>query len=242
VVRALRFKQQLIVCNAYPGNSPVTVLQNGEHSHTDEGSIRFKECRPLSQHVQAKDKLDFAFANSGIQGTFEVGSLPASDATLLLVVEKRDAASQLMAFHSIAVPAQTDGSTAQLVVVDAYKGNSSAPHLRMEDHIGMKESKAVVSKRVEQLNFNRVYAIEEGMYDASIADHILDDEEDEEQGRRSKALVRLSKGNNYVMVRTGDPRLSDQTLFVYPHEDLRSSASRLVATGVFAAWLSAVLF
>ena len=31
-----------------------------------------------------------------------------------------------------------------------------------------KKEKQTVSKRIEQLNFNRVYAVEEGNYDASL--------------------------------------------------------------------------
>jgi hypothetical protein len=210
------------------------VTQTGQQTHDDGKDIRFKECRPISLHLQAKDKLDFAVASLGIQGTFEIGELPATDAQLLLVVQRRDATSSLMGFQSFAFPTRSTGDSAQLAVIDAYKGNSSSPHLRMEDHVATKERKTV-SKRVEQLSFNRVYAIEEGTYDASIADHVLDQREAENQvAKRAKRELNLKKNHNYVVLRTGDAQFLDQALVVFP-ESTPSSAWR-ISISLFIAW------
>jgi len=234
VVKPLKFKQDLLVCNAYPGESTVSVKQNGQEPADDQQNIRFKECRHLAETVHSKDKLDFIFSGSGIQGSFEIGELPETDAMLLLVIERRDAGSPLASFQSFAFPSRVDGKDAQLAVIDAYKGNSSSPHLRMEDHVTDKEKKTV-SKRVEQLNFNRIYAVEEGTYDASIADHAVN-------GVAAKTLMHLSKNQNYVVLRTG--MKAEQSLVVYPPlEQFKSSAKSALEVSFFLfAALCAQLF
>lgn len=229
VVSPLSFDQQLLVCNAYPGNFPVSIKHNGHESNADQRDIRFQECRHVSDRVRSKDKLDFVFANSGIQGTFEIGDLPTIDAMLLLVVERRDSSSPLVAFQSFAFPSHVDGKTAQLAVIDTFKGKSSLPHLRMEDHINTKEPKTI-SKRIEQLNFNHIYAIEEGTYDASISEHALENGKD--GADTSKRTIHLAKKQNYVILRTGDSQVH-QSLVVYP-EVPRSAARHLSASLVSA--------
>lgn len=237
VLQPLDFDQQLLICNAYPGDHPVTVKQNGHEAQADQRNIRFRECRRMTSRVHAKDKLDFVFANSGIQGTFELEELPATDALLLLVVEKRDAASQLVAFQSFAFPSRVEGSNAQLAVIDTYKGNSSSAHLRMEDHVSSNERKTI-SKRVEQLNFNRIYAIEAGTYDTSISDHILE-EADSPDVAGSRRTMRLLKKQNYVILRTGDEHLH-QSLVVFPELPQSASAPLAASLAVLIATFATV--
>jgi hypothetical protein len=184
--------------------------------------------------VRSKDKLDFVFANSGIQGSFEIGNLPDTEALLLLVIEKRDPVSPLVAFQSYAFPAHTKGTNAQLAVIDTFKGNSSFPHLRMEDHVNIKEPKTI-SKRIEQLKFNRIYAIEEGSYDASISDHVLETEP------ASKRTFNLVKNQNYVILRTSDGH-SHQSLVVYPEVHRAESQSRPVSANLVVAFLAVLSF
>jgi hypothetical protein len=230
LVQPISFTQQLLICNAYPGGAPVTVTQNGAEAREDQRNIRFNECRCTASLVRWKDKLDFVFADSGIRGTFEIGELPDSEALLLLVVEKRDATSPLVSFQSYAFPAHADGKNAQLAVIDTYKGKSTLPHLRMEDHIDNTEKK-LVHRRIEQLNFNRIYAIEEGSYDASISDHVQD-----ETGLEKKTF-RLAKKQNYVILRTSDG-LQHQSLVVYP--ELPRSASRPLCASIIVAFSAIV--
>jgi len=203
VVRPFRFDQRLIVCNAYPSQSPMTVKKNGQEMIAAESQpLQFNECRYIKSRVQPHDKLDVVLRDMEIHGTFEVGALPASDAVLLLVLEKR-ATSPLVNFQSFAFPATTDKKDAQLAVIDAFRSNSSLGHLKMEDHTTGKEEKTV-SKRVEQLNFNRVYSIEEGTYDASVA------------GQSDKKLLNLAKNQNYVVIRTGEEGHFPESLVLFP--------------------------
>jgi hypothetical protein len=225
VVQPLSFRQELLVCNAYPSDAPMTVKQNGEAAlSTEHNSVLYQNCEHISSNIHAKDKLDFDIEGSGIQGTFEVGDLPDSDATLLLVVEKRDAKTPLVAFQSFAFPWRAEGKTAQLAVIDTYKGNSSMPHLKMEDHIAGKEQRTI-SKRVEELNFNRIYAVEEGMYDASITDRVQSPKDMAmiEERVTAKRTLHLTKSQNYVILRTGDDKHFPQSLVVFPPE-MRSGA------------------
>lgn len=236
VVKPLEFNQRLLICNAYPSKSLVTVKHNGHAVFDDEErGVSFKQCRYSGGRVLGKDKLDFALEGAGTEGTFEVGDLPASDAILLLVLS-HDARSPLIRFQSFAFPTNTGSKDAQLAVIDAFKGNSSAaPHLKMEDHAVAKDGKAV-TKRVEQLNFDRVYAIQEGSYDAFVLDHKSGSGEQLETN--TKTMVNMRTNQNYVVLRTGDDKDFPQSLVVFPEE---KSASSPVARAWLAIAIAAVV-
>merc|ERR1712217_141284 len=87
----------------------------------------------------------------------------------------------------------------------------------MEDHISGKEAQTV-SKRIEQLNFNHVYAIEEGSYDATIKDRVNENLE-----VRSRKVLKLKKNQNYVILRTGEEGHFEESLMVFP-DDMQQSA------------------
>lgn len=232
VVQPLEFNQRLLVCNAYPSESLVTVKHNG-HAVFDEDShgVGYKACRYVSNRVLAKDKLDFAVETTGTEGTFEVGDLPATDALLLLVIS-HDVKSPLIRFQSFAFPTGNDNQDAQLAVIDAFKGTNAGPHLRMEDHVTGKDAKKA-EKRVEQLNFDRVYAIQEGSYDTLVMDrHNATTDEQMEAG--TKRIVNLHRNNNYVVLRVGDDKHFPQSLVVFPEE--RSASAPLART-----WLAVVV-
>jgi len=227
VIVPLKFKQQLLVCNAYPSDSPVVMQKNGRESVvTADKPLRFQECRYLDAHVQSRDRLDVALPEADIQSTFEVGSLPSTDALLLLVLE-RDARSPKVVFQSFAFPAHGAGrKDAQLAVINAFEGsagNSSAPHLKVQDHIQKKE-KETVAKRVETLNFNRVYTVEEGGYDVSITDPHRAGANDQELEHRTAKSLQLKQSSNYVILRTGGGKYKE-SLVVFPDDPLLRSGS-----------------
>jgi len=203
LVEPIRFNQQLLVCNAYPSKSPIAVTGNA-HENLAEGNdaIPFRECRYLKGNVEKRDQLDFALQDLEMHGTFEVGDLPSSDAILLLVIEKRPN-SPMVSFQSFAFASSSERKEAQIAVINALEGSSAVPKLTMEDHIEAKEQQTV-SKRVEQLSFNRVYSVEEGNYDASVSEG-------------AKQMLKLAKGNNYVVLRTGGNGF-DESLLVFPKE------------------------
>merc|ERR1719253_211858 len=241
MVQPLSFDQKLLVCNAYPSHSPVVIKKNENELLADENEpLSFRECRYLKGQVQEHDRLDLGLRDQELHGTFEVGALPPNDAVLLLVLEKREG-SVLMGFQSFAFPSHGDDKDAQLAVIDTFKGNASAPHLKMEDHITGKE-KQTVSKRIEQLNFNRVYAVEEGNYDASIADKSRGSAELEHVLEQStKQALHLSRSENYVILRTGGASTEfPEGLTVYPQTPMPMSGASRFATAGLALVLSAL--
>jgi len=243
MVTPLRFDQRLLVCNAYPSKSPVVVKKNEKEMLVDEENpIAYKECRYLSGNVEQHDRLDLSLRDVEMHGTFEVGELPNSDAVLLLVLDKREN-SPLVGFQSFAFLSRPDAKDAQLAVIDTFKGNSSAPHLKMEDHINEKEKKTV-SKRIEQLNFNRVYSVEEGEYEASVADKTrgktADDETHLEQA--TKKSLHLAKSMNYVVLRVGGSSPEyPESIVVYPETPMGKSGSTRMALSWMAVAAATVV-
>jgi len=233
LVQSFDFKQDLVVCNAYESNDAMVVNKNGKQFRAKAHGIPFKQCQQIPGRLQSKEKIDVVFGK--IQGSFQIGDIPPSDSFLLLVVERRDATSPLLAFKSYAFPTQGDGQGgAHLAVIDAFKGNSTLPSLRMEDHVTTGKESKMMSKRVEQLHFNRIYNIEQGTYDASILEHIA--ESDQQVTKGSKKVLHVRRNRNYVVLRTGDGH-SSQSLSFYPELSggaLRSGVAALTTFIAFA--------
>merc|ERR1719235_304644 len=95
-----------------------------------EKSIPFQSCKYVDANVLAKDKIDFHISDAGIEGTFEVGDLPQTDSVLLLVLQKRDAHSPLIAFQSSAFPLNSGKQEAHVAVIDASSDGVKA-HLKI---------------------------------------------------------------------------------------------------------------
>lgn len=242
VVKPLTFDQRLLVCNAYPHKTPVKVSKNsGQKVLAKEGGLGFKECEYSAATVKAHDKLDFELADLGVEGTFEVGDLPESDAVLLLVLERRDEKSSVVSFQSFAFPSSKEGESdaAQVAVIDTFKGASKFPHLKMQDHSDAKDAKKEgASKRVEELNFNRVYAVEEGSYDASVMDR-LEDKAAEKKLEKYGTLLKLEKGRDYVVLRTGDDKDFPMSLVAFPPASGANKVS--VITGLLLVLLAQLI-
>jgi len=233
LVRPFRFDQRLLVCNAYPSASPMDVRQDGKVLAGGHDAIPFSECRYLTTRVKPHDKLDLTLQGQELHGTFEVGELPSTDAVLLLVPERRPG-SAVVSFQSFAFPTSTNGKDAQLAVIDTFKSNGTAPHLQVEDHMTGKEEQTV-SKRIEQLNFDRVYSVEAGVYDASVGQGVS-------SRRGALKMLNLQQDQNYVVLRTGDDEGNfPESLVVFPDTPLpppppkKSSAPRLLIGGLAAA-------
>jgi len=207
LVKPLKFNQPLLVCNAYPSKSAVQVATNGKPMLDGLG---FQQCRYTNTNVLPKDKVDFNLADAGIEGTFEVGELPQTDSVLLLILQKRDNHSPLMAFQSFAFPSNSASQEAHVAVIDASPSSHKA-HLR----IGDKPAQGDV-RRVEELSFNRVYALEQGSYDVSVLD----------QGADSPMQqVQLLGQRDYVIMRTAGEELGAKSLVAFPHDEIHNSGS-----------------
>jgi len=220
LVKPLKFNQPLLLCNAYPATSAVQVQSNGKPLLD---SLAFQQCRYTNTNVLPKDKIDFMLTDAGIEGTFEVGELPQTDSVLLLVLQKRDNHSPLMAFQSFAFPSNSASAEAHVAVIDASAGAHKA-HLQIAD----KPAQGDV-RRVEELSFNRVYALEQGSYDISVLD----------QGSDSpKQMVQLLGQRDYVLMRTGGEEIGAKNLVAFPHDELHNSGS--VRSSALAAVFTAM--
>mmetsp|Transcript_58806 Transcript_58806/g.140192 ORF Transcript_58806/g.140192 Transcript_58806/m.140192 type:complete len:284 (-) Transcript_58806:102-953(-) len=235
VVKPLQFRQSLLICNAYPNEEPAIVSKNGKELELegDVSEVGYGHCSYSKGHVETNDKLDFVLRGTETQGTFEIGELPQSDSVLLLVFQRRDAKTSLVGFQSFAFPMDGEEQGAQLAIIDAFKGNSSRPSLRVEDHIKDTQDKAI-AKRSEVLSFNRVYSVEPGSYDAFV--EVRNHEEATFLANTTKRFCNLHKNTNYVIMRLGDAT-HQQSLLVFPPEQSFGMRSRL---GLFTLLLVAL--
>jgi len=208
LVKPLKFNQRLLICNAYSSKSPVAISKNGQA--VLEGGLGFQQCEYAPTSVLGKDKLDFMLNDAGIEGTFEVGDLPQTDSVLLLVLQKRDDHSPLMAFQSFAFPLNSGKQEAHVAVIDASPAGGKA-HLKISDRPAQQGNKALT----EELSFNRIYALEQGKYDVSVL----------AKGKQQPMEeVDLLGQKDYVLLRTGGED-GAQTLVAFPRDQIQQSGA-----------------
>jgi len=223
LVKPLKFNQQLLVCNAYPAKAAVKISKNDQPVL---GALGFQQCSYSPMSVLAKDKLDFVLAETGIEGTFEVGDLPQTDSVLLLVLQKRDEKSPLMAFQSFAFPSNSGRNDAHVAVIDATSAGAKA-HLQIADRPLQPGTKPLK----EELSFNRIYALEQGKYDVSVLN----------QGKETpRQDFELNGGRDYVLLRTAGDTLGLPSLVAYPHDQVQSGATKSAVLVAFLAMISAL--
>jgi len=227
VVEPLKFDQKLLLCNAYPSKRPVAIAKNGHSvNFASERGLGFDECAYAPAGVLAKDKLDITIEDMGIQGTFEVGDLPDSDAVLLLVIQRRDEKSPLIAFQSFAFPMNTGNGEAHLAVIDASVGLAKT-HLKVQDlHAATPKD-----TRSEELGFNRIYSLDPGSYSFAVLG---------EAEKSTKQEVQLEGHQDYVVIRTSKD--GKDKLVAFPHEEIRRSGAACKGAALSVAALAALLF
>jgi len=178
-----QFKRKLVACNTFPDDEPVSITQNRKHKL--ENALGYKECKAITGPIEEGDQLVFESKSAGTW-TFQVGALPESDSSLLLVFEKRDEHSKVPAFQSFAFPPSKED--AQLAVIDAFKGKNGRTRVHLSDAIPGHQ-------RAEDLDYDRVYAIESGDYDLSMLVG--------ENATSSPSKMHMTKGGDYVALRIG---------------------------------------
>jgi hypothetical protein len=178
------FKRKLVACNTFPDEAPVSITQN-RHHHVED-NLRYKECKTINTKLVEGDQLVFESKSAGTW-TFQVGALPESDSTMLLVFEKRDDTSKVPSFQSFAFPPSSED--AQLAVIDAFKGKAERTRVHLMDA-------APNHNRAEDLDYDRVYALEDGEYDLSM---LIGENATNPHASR----LHMSKGGDYVALRLG---------------------------------------
>lgn len=235
VVEPLKFDQRLLLCNAYPTTQPVTVSKNSYPILAGTNGLATNQCRFVPTGVLSKDKLDFELEAAGVHGTFEVGDLPDNDAVLLLVLQRRDAKSPLIAFQSFAFPMNSESDEAHVAVIDASVGAPSA-RLKVVDIPHLKGREA----RSEELSFDRIYSLEAGEYKVAIFSPDVDEKQKRDVEKKTETTVELKGKHDYVMLRTGTGE--EQMLLPFPKEPLPAPSAAAPGAGVAAVvFLAAAL-
>jgi len=190
------------VCNAYPFATSLDVYR-GKEKLTSDG-MPYKGCQEFTSPLRSGDKLEFR-AGDATTGTFSVAELPSNDAVLLLVIHRHDTLSTAVSFESHVF---SNLRNAQVAVLDAYKGTAKATP-RITEH-GSKNL-----TRSEELRFDSVVAVSQGVYDVVLQDQ-------DGQAKAEGELVALSQ-ESYVVLRTGleaknGPSYPEE-LVVFPQSD-----------------------
>jgi len=215
LVHTEQFKRKLVACNTFPDEQSVSITQNRKNKL--ESDLRYKQCKTIRGKIAEGDQLVFESKDAGTW-TFQVGALPEADSTLLLVFEKRDDKSKVPSFQSFAFPAST--TDAQLAIIDAYKGPSERTRVHLSD--ANSQGKA----RAEDLDYDRVYAIEGGDYDLSML--LGANVTSKEHAPR----MHMTKGGDYVALRLGGSGYSHdykEELVTFSLIDSNACAAALLA-------------
>mmetsp|Transcript_60607 Transcript_60607/g.128363 ORF Transcript_60607/g.128363 Transcript_60607/m.128363 type:complete len:350 (+) Transcript_60607:86-1135(+) len=201
-VRAMVFKHQLRVCNAYPTDVPLDVYHEENQKLTEDSPLPYKECRDFRSPLKAGDSIQFKMADASA-GTFSVSDLPNNDAVLLLIIHRHDKESSAVAFESHVF---ANLQNAQVAVIDTYRGKHRSfariaagkksteevekAETEVEDKKGKKEPPAG-----EELRYNSVIAVNPGLYEVLLADA---------KGKvETKTPLVALKHQSYVILRTG---------------------------------------
>eukprot|EP00929_Paragymnodinium_shiwhaense_P113410 TRINITY_DN81702_c0_g1_i1.p2 TRINITY_DN81702_c0_g1~~TRINITY_DN81702_c0_g1_i1.p2 ORF type:complete len:283 (+),score=94.94 TRINITY_DN81702_c0_g1_i1:76-924(+) len=227
-VRALKFKQTLRVCNAYP-DSPGMDVYVGKDKLSSK-SLSYKECDDFVATLKEGDVLDFK-VHGDVAGTFTVSSVPDSDAVMLMVISRHDTFSTSVAFESH-VFAST--KIAQAAVIDTYKGKKEH-ELRISHTTVSKDKdgkKKKVSSKEEMLRFNNLVALNQGAYELKLY-NTADDKV------VSKAPLVTLDGECYAVLRVGveaeESSPSPAELVVYPKSDPQALESAAAFFGAMPA-------
>lgn len=231
-VRAMEFKHQLRVCNAFPSGSALEVHRGKEEHLTGEAPMPYKACRDFRSPLKAGDKLEFRVGDASV-GTFSVSDLPNNDAVLLLVIHRHDVLSTAVAFESHVFASL---ASAQVAIIDTYRGSARAIPRILDAAQSQK-----ISARREELRYDSVVAVSRGIYEVE-----LDSPNGETEAKSQ--LVALDY-ESYVVLRTGvetnhGPSYP-QELVIYPNSNpgplLRNGGAASPFLGVICSSMAVLL-
>jgi len=189
LLQAIKYKQELRVCNAFPGLEALEIVKEG-FVLTGKDPLKYKTCRTIDTSLSSGDKLEFFVANGATsEGTFTVWELPPHDATMLLVVHRRKETTHGVSFLShVFAPSKA----AQLAIIDTYGGAVVDPaKLRIND-----------GSDDEALSFDTVIGVNPGDYKISME---VGEDKAKTHGKlvHKAAHFHAEKGESYVMLRMG---------------------------------------
>mmetsp|Transcript_28065 Transcript_28065/g.65582 ORF Transcript_28065/g.65582 Transcript_28065/m.65582 type:complete len:286 (+) Transcript_28065:58-915(+) len=201
-------EQSLMICNAYTGAEALEILEVGSQKKLSKSPLAYKDCANFHLRLREGDQLEFRTGNLSV-GVFKAMGLPRSAAALLLIAHRRNSKAANAAFESHAF---ADLGSAQLVVIDVYRGKSSAK-VRIADDIkrGKAGDKTVV-QRMEDLKFNSIVQVKPGDYQILLQDTAND---------KSVATADLhvaDQQGKFVVLRIGNELATDKAGAAFPQE------------------------
>lgn len=222
-------QHRLRVCNAYPYMTALNVFigkSSGIHKITDPPMV-YKTCREFEQKIEAGDRIDFRFQEASA-GTFVVGDLPSTDATLMLVIYRHNTKTTAVAFESHVF---ANLLNAQIAVLDTYKGSQAKSTIKITD------VEDAVTSRSETLPLNSVVALNAGKYEVVLAGA--------DGLPKSHTNLTVENRQSCVVIRCGvEPeqgRAYPQELMVYPVNPPSGGGARSSAPGISGPSLTSVL-
>eukprot|EP00450_Noctiluca_scintillans_P003468 CAMPEP_0194485824 /NCGR_PEP_ID=MMETSP0253-20130528/6695_1 /TAXON_ID=2966 /ORGANISM="Noctiluca scintillans" /LENGTH=263 /DNA_ID=CAMNT_0039325843 /DNA_START=67 /DNA_END=858 /DNA_ORIENTATION=- len=220
-------KQKLRVCNAYPSESGMEVRRGSDQ--LTSAPIPYKSCQELSPSLKFEDKLDF-HVEDGAEGSFEISSVPSSDATMMLVVHRHDVSSLALAFESH-VFANVQGT--QVAVLDAYAGTAKAKTLIQAPRFlnGTRRGAA------EELEYQNVVSVNPGNYEVEL--------EDTDGKAESTHKFAAKDHETYIVARVGAELTHGgtyhQELMVFPSSDQEHSGTSQMTFGALSLALASLV-
>lgn len=225
-VKNIEYKHILRVCNAYPLDVGLDVF-DGKDKLT-ASPLAYKQCDEYQPKLNAGDRIDFK-TNGDTAGTFTIDELPATDATLLMVIYRHDAESTAVSFESHVF---SGVASPQVAVIDTYKGAAKS-ELRIKDVKPLMHNET----RSELLRFESVVALNSGQYEVAL-------QKDKKNNVAPEQLVALP-AQSYVVIRVGvdaaDGTKYPEEVMVYPHSDKMKLPSGALPSCFVRLWALALV-
>jgi len=187
----------------------------------------YKTCREFDQKIEAGDRIDFRFQEASA-GTFVVGDLPSTDATLMLVIYRHNTKTTAVAFESHVF---ANLLNAQIAVLDTYRGSKSKSTIKIAD------VEDATTSRSESLPLNSVVALNAGKYEVVLAGP--------DGSPKSHTNLTVENRQSCVVIRCGvEPeqgRAYPEELMVYPVNPPSGAGARSSARGILGPSLTSLL-
>lgn len=228
-ISSLEFQYVLRVCNAYPYSFPMDVYLGKKQLNKEP--LAYTKCAEFRPALKAGDKLDFKVSDSSA-GSFTVSDLPENNAVMALIIFRHDTRSTAVSFESHVF---SNLLNAQVAVLDTYRGTAQAVP-KIQDMKPLKEGEKEDVRRSEELRYNSVVAVNQGLYEVVLA-------APNGEKKATHELVAINR-ESYLVVRCGVEsevgQAFPQELMVYPHSDPRELGGA-AKHSLFAALLATMV-
>lgn len=179
-------QQLLFLCNAYPDRDTLDVTVG--RTPLTSAPLPYKSCEQLSPHLEVSDTLRFYV--SGLEvGHFVVSALPFVDSTMVLIVSRANASTQVARFQSHIFAA---ADTPQVAIFDTFIGADQGDFSIGFDPETAKDKDQNIS---ETLPLNTTQAVPQGIFSVKLNGLM-------NETKMNTTFIAVKK-TAYVLLRTG---------------------------------------